>query len=69
MHTSVAEPEPLFYGGSGSSWIYEKNCTYILTGMLLFMRLAVGHKRTDEVTDELKGTMKMAKVTRGRLRS
>ena len=37
--------------------------------MLLFMRLAVGHKRTDEVTDELKGTMKMAKVTRGRLRS
>ena len=63
------EPELLLYGGSGSSWIYEKNCTYILNGMLLFMRLAVGHKRTDEVTDELKGTMKITKVTRGRLRS
>ena len=23
------EPEPLFYGGSGFCWIFEKNCTYL----------------------------------------
>ena len=34
---SVAEP--LFYGGSGSCWIDEKKL-YLITCMLLYMRLA-----------------------------
>ena len=47
------EPEPLFYGGSGSCWIFEKKL-YLVTGMLLYVyEISYGHKRTAEVTEEM----------------
>ena len=47
---------------------FKKNCTYPYQYAALY-EISLGHKRTAEVTEELQGPMKMAKVTRGRLRS
>ena len=48
----------------------KNNCTYLHTYRYAALyEISLGHKRTAEVTEELQGPMKMAKVTRGRLRS